>query len=134
MITTILISIIGAVTAIAVSLVGAWLANRNSIVLQTRKLKEDHYVSYVEALHNLAAENENMKFMEKFVMARDKLLLIASEDVIKKMLAYEEEAVGKNIPKEVHDKYLTEMIKAIRKDLKIIDKDFPNIYFKKSRK
>src|SRR5580698_2639455 len=115
MTTAILISIIGATSAIFVSFIGAYLANRNSIVLQTRKLKEDHYVSYIEALHNLAAENENIKFMEKYVLSRDKLLLIASEDVIKKIISYEEEAVGKEKPKQLHDKYLTEVIKAIRR-------------------
>jgi hypothetical protein len=52
MTTTPLISIIGASSAITVSLIGAWLANRNSIVLQTKKLKEDHYIGYIEALHN----------------------------------------------------------------------------------
>jgi hypothetical protein len=30
------ISILGAISAILVSMIGAWLANRNSIVLQTR--------------------------------------------------------------------------------------------------
>ena len=52
MTTALLVSIIGALTAISVSLIGAWFANRNSIVLQTIKLKEDHYIAYIEALHN----------------------------------------------------------------------------------
>jgi hypothetical protein len=45
------------------------------------------------------------------------------------MLKYEEEAVGKQ--NDLHDNYLTELVKAIRKDLKINDKDFPKIYLKK---
>jgi len=51
------ISILGAISAILVSMIGVWLANRNSIVLQTRKLKKEHYVAYIEALHNLASDN-----------------------------------------------------------------------------
>lgn len=43
----IIISVIGALTAIIVASVGAFLANRNSNVLQLRKLKEAHYVSRV---------------------------------------------------------------------------------------
>ncbi|HEY4787379.1 MAG TPA: hypothetical protein VIH57_15075 [Bacteroidales bacterium] len=123
------ISILGAISAILVSMIGAWLANRNSIVLQTRKLKEEHYVAYIEALHNLAGDNSK-EATKKYVFARDKLFLIASEEVIRKMINYEEEAVGK--PCDLHDEYLTELIKAIRSDLKLKNKDFPKIYLKKS--
>lgn len=130
MTTEVFISIIGATTAVTVSIVGAWLANKNSIVLQTRKLKEEHYVAYIEALHNLATEVKNKELTKNYVFARDKLFLIASEDVIRKILLYEEEAVGK--ANNLHDKYLTELVKEIRKDLKIKDKDFPTIYLKKA--
>ncbi|BAU54779.1 hypothetical protein MgSA37_02957 [Mucilaginibacter gotjawali] len=82
--TNLLISVIGAISAIAVSLVAAFYASRNNIVLQTRKLKEDHYVSYIEALHGLMSENKNKESTAKYVFARDKLFIIASEEVVKK--------------------------------------------------
>lgn len=129
MTTGLYISILGASSAVVVSIIGAWLANRNSIILQTRKLKEEHYVAYIESLHNLAEENSK-ESTRKYVFARDKLFLIASENVIRKLLKYEEEAVGKQNDK--HDDYLTELVKAIRKDLKLRDKHFPKIYLKKS--
>jgi hypothetical protein len=130
MTTEISISIIGAATAVIVSVIGAFLANRNSIVLQTRKLKEEHYVAYIEALHNMATENGSKELIKNYVFTRDKLFLIANEKVIKKLLLYEEEAVGKE--NKLHDKYLTDLVKEIRKDLKIKDKDFPTIYLKKA--
>jgi len=129
MTTAILISILGAVSSITVAFIGAWLTNRNNMVLQTRKLKEDHYIGYIEALHDLASDNNNKGYTQKYVFARDKLFLIASEEVIKKMLTYENDAVGKE--NAVHDQYLTELIKAIRKDLKLSDKNFPDIFLKK---
>ncbi len=132
MTTEIIISLLGACTAIVVSIIGAWLADRNGIILQIRKLKEEHYVSYIEALHNLAASNTHPNMLKQYVFSRDKLFLIANEEVIKKMLAYEEEAVGKE--SKVHDEYLTELIKAIRKDLRIRDKNFPLVYLKKGTK
>jgi hypothetical protein len=46
------------------------------------------------------------------------------------MILYEEEAVGKQ--SDLHDDYLTELIKAIRCDLKLRNKDFPKVYLKKS--
>ncbi|MBS1532159.1 MAG: hypothetical protein JSU01_17790 [Bacteroidetes bacterium] len=126
--TTLLISILGALSAITVSVIGAWYANRNNIVLQTRKLKEDHYISYVEALHDLVANNQGKDVIKTYVFARDQLLIIASEEVIEKILLYEEGAVGS--PGDVNDTLLTEIIKSIRRDLKIEDKNSPKIFFK----
>jgi len=127
--TAILISILGAISAIVVSVIGAWLANRNNVVLQIRKLKEEHYVAYIEALHNLASDNASKEYIHKYVFVRDKLFLIANEDVIRQMLLYETKAVG--VESATHDKYLTDLIKSIRKDLKIVDRDFPAIFLKK---
>ena len=67
--------------------------------------------------------------MKNYVFARDKLLLIAKENVIIKLLAYENEGVGKH--SDLHDKYLTELLKAIRKDLKLTNKALPILYLKK---
>ncbi len=78
---TLIISIIGAFSAIIVSIIGAWLANRSSLILQARKLKEEHYVAYIEAVHNLSSDNNNKKYDTEYVFARDKLFLIASENV-----------------------------------------------------
>lgn len=128
--TAIIISILGTITAVTVSIIGAFLANRNSVILQIRKLKEEHYVAYIEALHCLVGDNKSPLFLEKYVLARNKLFLIASENVIKKLLEYEEEAVGKET--SLHDVYLTKLVSEIRKDLRIKDKSFPDIYLKKS--
>jgi len=123
------ISVLGAITAILVAVIGAILSNNNSNTLQLRKLKEEHYISYIEALHNLAAQNSDRNLISTYTYHRDKLLIVGSEEVVKNILRYENEAVGKE--SELHDKYLTDIIKAIRKDLKIRDKNFPNIYLKK---
>jgi len=128
--TAILISILGAISATSVSIIGAWLANRNNVILQTRKLKEEHYVGYIEALHNLVSDENKAAHVEKYVFVRDKLFLIASERVIKDMLLFENNGVGAETA--VHDRYLTDLIRSIRIDLKIVDKNFPAIYFKKA--
>lgn len=125
----IIISIIGALSAIIVAAIGAFLANKNSNTLQIRKLKEEHYISYIEALHNLASDNNNPKTIKEYTYHRDKLLIIGSEKVIQCIIQYEELAVGKD--RNLHDKYLTNIVKAIREDLKIKDKNFPPVYLKK---
>ncbi len=125
----IVISILGAISAIMVAVIGAVLSNKNSNTLQLRKLKEDHYISYVEALHNLAADNSSQSAIQKYTYHRDKLLIVASEEVVKNILRYENEAVGKD--SQLHDEYLTDIIKSIRKDLRIKDKSYPKVYLKK---
>ena len=126
---TLLISIIGASAAIAVSVIGVVFTNKNNIRLQTRKLKEEHYIKYMESLHHLSSDGNKIN-VSNYVFDRDKLFLIANEKVIIKMLEYEEKAVGK--ANELHDEYLTALIKEIRSDLKLKDKNFPIVYLKKS--
>lgn len=125
----IIISILGAISAIIVAIIGAILSNKSSNMLQLRKLKEEHYISYIEALHNLAANNRNRDAISKYTYHRDKLLIVGSEEVVKSILLYENEAVGKE--NSLHDAYLTDIVKAIRNDLKIRDKAYPQIYLKK---
>ena len=122
------ISIIGAIVAILVAIIGAVLANRNMLILQSRKLKEEHYIAYSEALHYLISNN-NDEAIKQYVLMRDKLFLMASEEVIKELLQFEHNGVGKS--QEVHDKYLTNLIKAIRVDLKLKNNQLPILYFKR---
>jgi hypothetical protein len=122
------VSIVGAFVAILVSVIGAILSYKYSINLQTRKLKEEHYIVFFESLHNLAATNSKEATIQ-YTFARDKLFLVASELVVKKLLEYEKNYVGK-ISTE-HDKGLTELIKAIRKDLKLKNKGLPTLHLKK---
>jgi hypothetical protein len=122
------ISVLGAFSALMVSMIGAWLANRNNIVLQTRKLKEDRYISYIKALHNLGTDDGNRELMKIYLFERDTMILVASEDVVTKMLLFEGKVMGKaDAPNAI---YLTQLIKAIRRDLKLRSKNFPVIEFK----
>ena len=125
----VIISIIGAFSAILIAVIGAIFSHKHNNDLQILKLKEEHYVSYIESLHNLATNNNDKKKVAEYTYFRDKLLIIGSEKVVKAILLYEEKAVGK--ANELHDKYLTDLIKEIRKDLKMKDKNFPTIYLKK---
>jgi len=125
----IIISVLGAISAVIVAVIGAVLSNKNSNMLQLRKLKEDHYISYIESLHNLAANNSSRDAISKYTYHRDKLLIVGSEEVVKCILKYENEAVGKE--SNLHDEFLTDIVKAIRSDLKIKDKNYPIIYLKK---
>lgn len=124
-----IISIIGATFAIIVSVVGAILANRNSIILQTRKLKESHYINYVSSLHNLCAYNDNKEIIAEYVKARDILFTVATTEVISRIIEFEHHVDGCKANNN-HDKHLTLIIEAIRKDLNLSNKNLPLLYFK----
>ncbi len=123
------ISLIGAGVAILVSIVGAYFAYQNSIILQTRKLKESHYINYVSSLHDLCAYNDNKEVLAEYVKVRDVLLTVATTEVISRIIEFEH-YVDECNAKDRHDKYLTLVIKAIRKDLKLSNKNLPLLYFK----
>jgi hypothetical protein len=73
------------------------------------------------------------RMLKDIFFARDKILIIASEEVVRNILLYEklydEELEKAN---ELHDGYLTKLIKSIRCDLNISYKNFPEINFKKA--
>lgn len=125
----IIISVIGAISAVIVAVIGAFITYQHNNDVQIYKLKEEHYILYMEALHNLATNNENEEYIKKYTYYRNKLLIVGSESVIKAILKFEKEAVGKK--SNLHDEYLTTLLKEIRKDLKIKDKEYPNIHLKK---
>lgn len=120
-----LISIVGALTAILVATIGALLANKNNNIMQIRKLKQEHYISFFESLHNIVAHPNEQSFLGKYTFYRDKLFIVASEQVIHALIKYENDGVGISNPQ--HDEILTKLVEAIRADLRIKDKDFPII-------
>ena len=125
----IIISLIGSFAAILVAIAGALLTYRNNMALRKKALKEDHYIEYIKSVHNHAAIN-TQNSLQQYVLSRDKLFIIASEQVIKNILLYESAIDTKN--NKEHDYYLTELIKSIRKDLSLGNKNLPLLSFKKS--
>lgn len=124
-----IIPLIGAIVAIIVSIIGAYLANRNSIVLQTRKLKESHYINYITALHYYTASNGTDKVAAaKYTETRNVIFAIASTEVSVNIIEFEKHSFGSSDP-EKFNSYLTELIKSIRKDLKLKNKNMPTIGF-----
>ncbi len=126
----IVVAVIAGMFSVCVAIFGAVLVNINNTKMQTRKLKEEHYVNYLEAIHNLAEDNKSSQALKAYTLHSDKMFIIASEGIVNAMLKYEDIAVGKS--SNEHDQYLTQLIIEIRKDLKIKDKNYPQIYLKKA--
>lgn len=118
-----LISVIGALGAIAVSLISSILSRRNLVSLESHQMKEDHYASYINSLSLLSMDNRNNVYLKEYSDNRNRILMVASTEVINVLLKYEEEAFGKFAPH--HDELLSALIMAMRKDLQLDNNGYP---------
>lgn len=119
---------ISLVTAFITSIITSWISHRYHIKKQNRGLRESHYIDFLHGLNVLVNTGDSSLYS----VNRNKLLIIASPEVVKSILELE-----KYIIKCSHDEYtienqnmyMTKVVKAIREDLKVSVKDFPIIDF-----
>jgi hypothetical protein len=114
----VLIALIGVVSGGAMG----WLSHQFFVSQKNRQLKENYYQKFLLALHRKMRNNDEDAI--EYAESRNTMFIIASSNVVEKLQEYEEKGMGRKT-NETHDKYLTELIKAIRKDLKIKNKSFP---------
>ncbi|WP_299768227.1 hypothetical protein [uncultured Dokdonia sp.] len=126
-----IISLLGVFTAIIVAVVGAYMARNNNIKLELRKLKESHYLGYIQALNTYGNLQSEDAFKE-LLSLRNNMLLIANEKVINAMITYEKKGTGH--PLETHNLYFTTLLKTMRSDLGLNNNDFPVIGLKRLSK
>lgn len=121
-IATAVITASGAVALTAASYFFTKLRERES---ELRKEKLDHYKEFVRSLSGIVEGDETPKGHQAFAVASNSLNLIATQNVIKALQAYREEISMKNKQRspERHDRLLTELFLAIRKDLNIKPND-----------
>lgn len=125
-----IISIVGATSAVLVAVIGSVLARCSSLSLQSRKLKENYYLAYIKALHFLGSNNKRADYLDEYANSRNRLLVVASAEVINAILRFEKEAVG--MANTQHDELLTDVLKAIRNDLSLSNKSYPIVGLIKS--
>lgn len=126
---SILISLIGASSAILVAAIGALLNKKNAVTLRTRQLKESHYVNYINAISHLSMDNNSRTYLREYASNRNNILVVASPKVVNAILEYENKAIGKLDPDQ--NALLTNVITAIRKDLELSNTSYPVIQFVK---
>lgn len=129
----IIISIIGTITTIITIILTNYLSKRNELKFAERKLKENYYLKYINTISNNANYNDTKSVLEENKAFND-LILISSENVLKKLYAFQtlriEHLKNNSIEnyQEEYDRLFTELIKAIRYDLYNKKESLPNIY------
>ena len=130
-----IIALIGTATAVITITITNYLAKRNQIKLEERKLKEEYYLNFLEALSKIAVFKSSGETMCRFADAQNRLLLAASPLVIEKLMKFHDYLSPSNRhlhPKlEEHDKLLRDLLMAMRADLyqsNKINSNYPSIH------
>jgi hypothetical protein len=129
-----LIALIGTATAVITVAITNYYSKKNQLQLEERKLKEEYYLSFLEALSKSAILKTN-NIRDNFSDAQNRLLLIASPLVVEKLMIFHKYIMPSNIhlhPQlERHDELLRDLLLAMRADLfqnKKVNKNYPEIY------
>lgn len=120
-----LISIISASTAIVVAAITYWSTKHREREAEWRKEKLGHYKEYFAALASNVGSHSTNESSKRYAIAFNTVGLFASQEVIKCLHNYQDltQFPAGQVSRDKHDKLLTELVLAIRKDLKLKPKD-----------
>jgi hypothetical protein len=129
------IALIGTATAVVTITLTNFFAKKNELNLKERKLKEEYYISFIKAISESVVSHFTDKSMDNLSDIQNKLLLVASSEVINRLMIFNDyiKVYGPRpeFSEDKHDELLTELIKAMRKDLFLnqkINNDYPIIH------
>lgn len=131
----VLIPIIGVIAAIISAAFSYYLTKKNQMSIEERKLKEEYYTDFIKAASGVAVQRDD-KSIDNLADKQNRLLLIGSSEVVTKLLIFHDylkpESQKKNrFDSSRHDELLTELLKAMRKDLykhKKINDNYPLVH------
>lgn len=131
------IAIIGTITTVITICLTNYFSKRSQLKFEERKLKEQYYLKFIEALSDNVLLDDQIQARNAHAYARNRIILIASSNVVNLMLDYENairetKRIGDTEETALmHDITLTELFKAMRIDLfgksRAINKNYPLI-------
>lgn len=118
----VVIPIIGIVTAIISAAVSYYFTKRDQLEANERRLKEKYYLAYIKAVSDIVILDDKEMARNNLADAQNQLLLVGSSEVVNNLMKFhdyikpsgQEEHGFSSVE---HDKLLTELMKAMRKDL-----------------
>lgn len=121
---TIVVATISALAAILVAAFTFWTTKNKEREAEWRKEKFLHYKEYMSALSDTVGSHSH-EAKKRYALAFNTVGLFSSQEVITCLHQYQKltSRSAAEVPLDEHDKLLTELILAIRKDLKLKPKD-----------
>lgn len=132
---TFILSIIGVIMAVVSAALSYCFTKKHQINTEERKLKEQYYTDFIRAVSSVVVD-ANSKSKDDLAQMQNRLLLIASSEVINNLMIFHDyikpESISTNgFDGQLHDELLTVLIKSMRYDLfknKRINKSYPIIH------
>lgn len=125
-----LVPLISIVVAIVSAGLSYYFAKRLQVNADERRLKEEHYKRFIEALSRNTIDDEKTS-VDNLVVAINQMPLICSSKVAIALESFKYYTARQNTNREIDkdNQLLTELLKAMREDLygDKVNKDFPTI-------
>jgi hypothetical protein len=117
--TGIITALVSAASVVAGAGLTYYLTKRREQELEWRKLKLEHYKSFMSALSCVVGSRTNTENQSKYADAVNTLQLVAPEQVLVALYNFQREISRANASKTVisHDAALTRLLRAIRADV-----------------
>ena len=133
--TEIIIAILSALVTIMTVVITNYFSKKNQLKFEERKMKEEYYTNYIKALSDNALMRDNDDELED---AQNKLILVGSSEVVDNLMKFFDKIRQSAAPisAEEHDRLLTKLVKAMRKDLygnKKVNDSYPIIHLSGKR-
>ncbi|MGZ5056604.1 MAG: hypothetical protein ACXWAT_16895 [Methylobacter sp.] len=122
---SIIVAILTAVASIFVAALTFWLTKHKEREAEVRKQKLEHYRDLVSSFSGIVGTDSTPEGQKHFARASNNLSLIASQEVLIALQAFQHE-IRKSNPEpsvERHDILLNKLMLAIRADLGLAKKD-----------
>ena len=117
--------VFSSLTAILVAALTYWTTKEREREAEWRKEKLAHYKEYFAALAGIAGSHATDETRKRYAIAFNTVGLFASQEVIECLHMYQEltRLPTEQVQMEEHDKRLTRLVFAIRRDLKLKSSD-----------
>jgi len=122
---TIIVAIISAVASVIAAALTFWFTKLKEREAEVRKQKLEHYRDLVNSFSGIVGSDDTPEGQKHFALACNNLSLIASQEVLIALQAFQLE-IRKSNPEpsiERHDALLKNLLLAIRSDLGLAKKD-----------
>ncbi len=133
--TEILVAIISASVTILTVVITNYYTKKNQLKFEERKIKEEYYSNYIKALSNNVLQHDSDGELDD---AQNRLILVGSSEVVDNLMKFFDriKQSAPPLPGEEHDILLTNLVKAMRKDLygsKKVNDSYPIIHLSGKR-
>ena len=115
--TAVLAAMVSGVVALVAAAVTYVLTKKRDREAEWRKLKLDYYRELVAAISGIVGRRSTPPAQARFADALNNLILVAPKEVILKLYAFWDEIREKELDKTRHDELLSDLIRAIRRDI-----------------